>query len=107
MTGLAWVFGGLVSFLWPLATLYAFEYMEHDTKDNVFFSFYTMTFGVTIGIAFSGNLMTMYMFYEMLTLVTFPLVLFPMTKEAKGRAAGIYTIPSAARPLLLSGWCLC
>ncbi len=80
--GLGMVFGGLVSFLWPLATLYAFEYMEHDTKDNVFFSFYTMTFGVTIGIAFSGNLMTMYMFYEMLTLVTMPLVMHGCSRKA-------------------------
>ena len=58
-----------------MATLYAFEYMEHLGKENTFFAFYTMTFGVTTGIAFAGNLMTLYMFYEMLTLVTLPLPL--------------------------------
>ena len=56
--GLASVFAALVSFLWPLATLYAFEYMkELDNREN-FFMFYVMTFGVTLGIAFSGNYLT-------------------------------------------------
>lgn len=96
--GLGMVFGGLISFLWPFATLYAFEYMEHDKKDNAFFAFYTMTFGVTIGIAFSGNLMTMYMFYEMLTLVTMPLVMHGMDKKAilAGQKYMIYSIGGAA-----------
>lgn len=96
--GLGMVFGGLVSFLWPLATLYAFEYMEHDEKDDAFFAFYTMTFGVTVGIAFSGNLMTMYMFYEMLTLVTMPLVMHGTDKKAilAGQKYMTYSIGGAA-----------
>lgn len=96
--GLGMVFAGIVSFLWPFATIYAFEYMEHDEKDNAFFSFYTMTFGVTLGIAFSGNLMTMYMFYEMLTLVTMPLVMHGMDKKAilAGRKYMTYSIGGAA-----------
>ena len=52
--GLSAVFAGLVAVLWPLATLYAFEYMEHLGKENTFFAFYTMTYGITIGIAFAG-----------------------------------------------------
>ncbi len=96
--GLGMVFGWLISFLWPFATLYAFEYMEHDGKDNAFFAFYTMTFGVTIGIAFSGNLMTMYMFYEMLTLVTMPLVMHGTSRKAilAGQKYMIYSIGGAA-----------
>lgn len=90
LDGLGSIFAGLVSFLWPLANLYAFEYMEHDEKRrNVFFGFYTMTYGVTIGIAFAGNILTLYFFYEMLTLVTFYLVMHPMSKKAI-RAARIY-----------------
>lgn len=75
MDGASCVFAGLVAVLWPLATLYAFEYMDHEEHRSKFFAFYTMTYGVTIGIAFAGNLMTMYMFYEMLTLVTIPLMM--------------------------------
>ncbi|MCR4738908.1 MAG: proton-conducting membrane transporter [Lachnospiraceae bacterium] len=80
--GLSVIFGALVAFLWPLATLYAFEYMEGDRYWSIFFMFYTMTYGVTLGIAFSGNLLTMYFFYELLTLVTFPLVMHTLSREA-------------------------
>lgn len=96
--GLGSVFAGLVSVLWPIATLYAFEYMEHHGKENTFFCFYTMTFGVTIGIAFAANLMTLYMFYEMLTLVTLPLVMAGMSREAimAGRKYILYSMGGAA-----------
>ena len=80
--GLGMVFGGLVATLWPLATLYAFEYMTKEDRESVFFMFYTMTYGVTLGIAFAGNLLTMYFFYELLTLVTVPLVMHTLTREA-------------------------
>lgn len=80
--GLSCVFGGLVAFLWPLATLYSFEYMKQEKNENMFFCFYTITYGVTLGIAFADNLITLYFFYELLTLVTIPLVMHTMTKEA-------------------------
>lgn len=82
LDGMACVFAGLVSALWPLATLYSFEYMKHEEHEKVFFMFYTMTYGVTLGIAMSGNILTMYFFYELLTLVTTPLVLHTLTREA-------------------------
>ena len=92
-------FGGafvmLVSVLWPLATLYAFEYMRHMHKENRFFGFFTMSFGITLGVAFSANLITMYLFYELLTLATYPLITHEGTREAK--AAGVkYLVYSIA-----------
>lgn len=80
--GMAMVFAGLISFLWPLATLYAFEYMTKEENEKIFFMFYTITYGVTLGIALAGNLLTMYFFYELLTLVTVPLVMHTLTREA-------------------------
>ena len=85
----------LVSLLWPLASLYAFEYMSHMKKQNSFFCFFTMSFGISLGVAFSANLITMYLFYEMLTLVTLPLITHEGTKEAQ--VAGIkYLVYSIA-----------
>ena len=89
----ACIFGVIVSGLWPFASLYAYGYMAHQERKNTFFSFFTMTYGVVMGIAFAGNLLTMYVFYEMLTLVTFPLVLHPMTKAAV-KAAKTYLVYS-------------
>lgn len=80
--GMSMVFAGLVSSLWPLATLYAFEYMTKEENEKVFFTFFTMTYGVTLGISLAGNLLTMYFFYELLTLVTVPLVMHTLTREA-------------------------
>ena len=92
------MFAALVSFLWPLATLYAFEYMSHLQHRQLFFMFYVMTFGVTLGIAFSGNILTMYCFYEMLTMVTLPLIIHPLSKEAisASRTYLLYSLGGAA-----------
>ncbi len=80
--GMSMVFAGLVAFLWPFATLYAFEYMTKEEHEKIFFTFFSMTYGVTLGIALSANLLTMYFFYELLTLVTVPLVMHTLTREA-------------------------
>lgn len=89
LDGLGCVFTCLIAILWPLATLYAFEYMRHEERTTSFFAFYTMTYGVTLGIAMAENLVTMYLFYELLTLVSVYLVMHPMTKKAI-RASRIY-----------------
>lgn len=80
--GMGMVFAGLVSFLWPLATLFSFEYMTKEKHEKIFFMFYTITYGVTLGIALADNILTMYFFYELLTLVTVPLVMHTLTREA-------------------------
>lgn len=76
------VFAVILAFLWPFATLYSFEYMKHEGRERVFFMFYTLTYGVTLGIAMAEDIVTMYFFYEMLTMVTLPLVLHTLTREA-------------------------
>ena len=81
--GFATFFGYIISLLWPLATLYTFEYMRHEERVNTFLAYYTITYGVTLGVAFAGNIVSMYLFYEALTLVTLPLVMHTMTPEAK------------------------
>lgn len=76
------IFGSIVALIWPFASIYAYEYMEHEERRNSFFAFYTMTYGVVLGIAFASDLLSMYVFYEFLTLVTFPLVMHTKTKAA-------------------------
>lgn len=96
--GLSKVFAGLVAGLWPFATLFAFEYMTHEKRENYFFSFYTATFGITVGIAFSANIATLYLFYELLTFITLPLVMHSM--DDKSIKAGLtyiaYSVGGAA-----------
>jgi len=80
---LGMIFAGLIATMWPLASLYAFSYMKHKgTRANRFFMFYTMTYGAVLGVAFSENLLTMYVFYELLTFITLPLVMHGQTRKA-------------------------
>ncbi len=76
------VFAVILAFLWPFATLSSVEYMKQEEHERVFFMFYTLTFGVTLGIAMAEDIVTMYFFYEMLTMVTLPLVLHTLSREA-------------------------
>ncbi|MBR4726236.1 MAG: proton-conducting membrane transporter [Lachnospiraceae bacterium] len=96
--GLGILFSLLVSILWPFSLLYAFEYMEHDKRQNTFFAFFMMTLGSVLGIAYSGDLFSMYVFYEVLSLVTFPLVMHEQTQEAQkaGRQYLVYMLGGAA-----------
>ena len=85
------MFASLVSMLWILCIYYAFEYMTHEGGENRFFAFYVMAFGIMMGISFAGNLITLYLFYELLTLITVPLVIHNESK-ASTTAARIYLI---------------
>lgn len=100
--GMTMIFGGLVATLWPLAMLYSFEYMEHEGHEKIFFMFYSMTYGVTLGIAFASDMLSMYFFYELLTLVTVPLVMHTLTREAilASRKYLYYSLGGAAFALM-------
>ena len=92
------MFALMVSLMWPLVMLYAFEYMSASKRTNSFFAFYIMTYGVTLGVAFAANMTTLYMFYEMLSLVTIPLVSYYANHESMyaGRKYAAYTIGGAS-----------
>ncbi len=98
LDGLSRVFAGLVAFLWPLASLYGLEYMRHEGGENAFFGFYLLSYAVTLGIAFSEDLMSLYVFYELLTLATLPLVMHGMKAKAvhAGRTYVYYSLGGAA-----------
>lgn len=94
-------FSLLVSVLWGFTTIYAMEYMKHEGKEKRFFSYFIATLGITLGIAFAGNLITLYFFYEFLTLATFPLVIHSGTKAAleSGKKYLIYSFGGATLAL--------
>ncbi len=98
MDGLTKLFAGMVSVMWPPVMLYAFSYMRESRRKNMFFAFYVMTYGVTLGIAFASNMTTLYVFYEMLSLVTIPLVSHYEDHESMyaGRVYAAFTIGGAS-----------
>ena len=96
--GMSTVFAGLVALLWPIASLYGFEYMHHEERENTFFAWYTMSYAATLAVAFSANLFTLYVFYECLTLITLPLVIHKKDTMSirAGRKYLTYSITGAA-----------
>lgn len=76
------LFGLLVNVVWVLAGFYAFEYMKHEKEEKRYFGFYLIVFGVLFALNYAGSMLTYYVFYEMMTLFSVPLVLHSKTKEA-------------------------
>lgn len=76
------VFASIVTVVWVLAGFFSFEYMKMDKAGKRFFGFYLIVYGILIGLDFSGNMITFYMFYEMMTLLSMPLVLHERSRAA-------------------------
>ena len=85
--GMTWLFTMVVSVMWLLAGVFSFEYMKHEDNNESYYLFYIISLGILIGLGMAGNFMTMYLFYEAMTLLTLPMVLHSRTKESV--AAGL------------------
>jgi multicomponent Na+:H+ antiporter subunit D len=96
-------FVALSSVLWMATTIYAIGYLEGSPLRSRFFGYFSLCVSATVGIALAGNLVTFLLFYELLTLTTYPLVVHRGTREAvrAGRYYLGYTV--AGGTLLLMG----
>ena len=92
--GLTKVFLLIIAVLWPIAVLYATEYMEHEENQDSFFRYYLIAFGIAIGLSFSRNVITMYLFYELLTFLTLPLIMHDIYDRKTLYAGKVYLIVS-------------
>ncbi len=80
--GLAKFFACLISTIWLIAAVFSMEYMKHEHKPERFFMFYTFSLGALMSLCFSENMMTLYLSYEFMTILTAPLVIHTGTPEA-------------------------
>ena len=108
--GLGLTFALVASFLWIVTSLYSIGYMRglKEHSQTRFFCFFALALSSTIGVAFSANLLTMYMFYEILSLSTYPLVVHHQDEEAKisGRKYLTYIITTSVG-LVLPAMIIC
>jgi multicomponent Na+:H+ antiporter subunit D len=88
---LGMLFAGIASFLWIVTSVYSIGYMRghHEKNQTRYYAYFAVAIGSAVGVAFSGNLLTLFIFYEILTISTFPLVTHHGTEEAK-RAGRVY-----------------
>ena len=85
------LFALVASGLWILTSLYGFGYMRGHAEKNQtrFFTCFAVAIGAAVGAAFSGNLLTLFTCYEVLSVSTFPLVAHHQSEESK-RAGRLY-----------------
>jgi multicomponent Na+:H+ antiporter subunit D len=96
----------LSALLWLTTTVYAIGYLEGDAHQGRFFGFFSLCVTATVGIALAGNLLTFLLFYELLTVTTYPLIVHHGHDRARegGRAYLLYTVTGGAVLLVGIGW---
>lgn len=101
-------FAVIASGLWILTSFYSIGYMRGhgEKKQTRYFACFAMSLSATIGIAFAGNLLTFIIFYEMLTLATYPLVVHSENREAirAGRQYLAYALTAGLLMVAGAGW---
>lgn len=111
MDGVSRLFLLIASYGYLFAGIFAVRYMEHEGRENGFFSFFLLSLGALAGMDLAKNLTTMYLFFELVTLMSMPMVLHDRTKEAirAGLKYLYYSIAGAFLALLciffLSRYC--
>lgn len=92
--------------LWLVTTIYAIGYLEGSPHRSRFFGFFSLCVTATAGVALAGNLVSFLLFYELLTLATYPLIIHRGTEKARtaGQSYLIYTIFGGALLLLGTIW---
>ena len=85
------LFALVAGFLWPVTSIYAIGYMRaHDEQNQTrFYAAFAVSIAAALGIALAANMLTLFVFYEVLTIATYPLVTHAGTDEAR-RAGRIY-----------------
>ena len=96
---LGMLFALVSSSLWIVTSAYSVGYMRglKEHSQTRYFCFFALALSATIGVAFSANLLTLYLFYEMLSFATYPLVTHHQDKEARssGRKYLLYIVGSS------------
>ena len=82
---LGMLFALIASGLWIVNSVYSIGYMRGNKEKNQtrFYIFFALSIAAALAIAFSANLLTLFLFYEVLTLITYPLVTHAGTEKAK------------------------
>lgn len=104
--GMTILFSTLSAGLWLLTTIYAIGYLEGSPHRRRFFGYFSFCVTATMGVSLAGNLVTFFLFYEMLTLTTYPLVVHRGTDKAMkaGTTYLAYTLGGSALFLVGMLW---
>ena len=100
---LGMLFATIAATLWIVNSIYSIGYMRgnNEPRQTPFYMCFAVAISSAIGIAFSGNLLTLFLFYEILTVSTYPLVTHKGTDEAKAKGRMYLLLLMATSMMLL------
>ncbi|MCJ7806309.1 MAG: NADH dehydrogenase subunit, partial [Clostridia bacterium] len=76
------VFNLLSSFIWLLATIFSLTYMSHERRQTRYYTFYLLTLGGCLGVFLTADLFSLFIFFELMSIASYPLVIHSQTEEA-------------------------
>ena len=96
------LFSTIFSAVWCLVAVFSMEYMKHEGEENRFFAYFVSSLGGLIGVAYAENLVTLYLFFEMMSLLSYVLVVHSRTNESllAGRKYIYYSLFGASLGLI-------
>ncbi len=80
--GFSFLIAAITSFIWLIATIFALEYMNHEKNQGRFFTFFMLTLAGTVGVPLAGDLLSLLLFFELMSLASYVLVVHTQTEEA-------------------------
>ena len=106
---LGMTFALIASFLWIITTIYAIGYMRghHEGNQTRFYAFFAIALFSALGVAMAGNMMTLFVAYEVLSISTYPVGRPPPDRRGQTRRAGLSGHPALHPPSASSCWPSC
>lgn len=102
------IFALLAAVLWVITSVYSIGYMRslHQVNQTRYYAAFALTIGATLGAALAANLLTFVLFYELITIATYPLVVHDGTPEAvrAGRKYLAYTLSGGLALIAATAW---
>lgn len=106
LDGFRAVYTFLTALAWYLTTCFSKEYLQGEHHTNRYRMFFQFTLAATIGVFMSNNIYTLFMFFEIMSFVSFPLVIQEETPEAKEAGLSYLTVAIIGGLLILMGMVL-
>lgn len=103
MDGFRAVYTFLTALAWFLTACFSKEYLKGEHHTNRYRMFFQFTLAATTGVFMANNLYTMFMFFEIMSFVSFPLVIQEETPEAKEAGMSYFAVAVIGGLLILMG----
>ena len=99
---IAVLFSTIFASIWLLVGIFSLEYMKHEGEENRFFAYFIASLGGLTGVAYSDNLVTLYLFFEAMSLLSYVLVVHSRTNQSllAGRKYIYYSLFGASLGLI-------